>query len=82
MSITRRQYEVLTILSQDGPWSVQKVALTLGITSAAATKLLLRLESQGWVKRELDEWDHRRVKASLTPVGKKMLKLERSTLRN
>jgi DNA-binding MarR family transcriptional regulator len=42
-----------------------------GVTSGAITNRVGRLESRGWVKREVDPDDRRQVLVSLTPEGLK-----------
>ena len=42
-----------------------------GVTSGAITNRVGRLESRGWVKREVDPDDRRHVLVSLTPEGLK-----------
>ncbi len=67
--ITPRQLEVLTSLCSRDHWSVGEVAISLKISSAAATKAVARLERKGLVMRSVDIMDRRCVNVSLTRVG-------------
>jgi DNA-binding MarR family transcriptional regulator len=64
--LTLRQREVLTLLSGRQRWSVGEIAAALGVSSTAATKAVVRLESKGFVSRSENEIDRRRVDVRLT----------------
>jgi DNA-binding MarR family transcriptional regulator len=68
-SITPRQVEVLTMLARRERWSVGEVASALGVSSAAATKAIIRLERKGLVTRSVDMMDRRCVNVQLTSAG-------------
>lgn len=68
-SITLRQREILTLLSQRQQWTVGEIAALLSVSSAAATKNVNRLERKQLVKRKVDEFDRRYVLVSLTVDG-------------
>jgi len=68
-SITPRQLEVLSFLASREQWSVGEIASGLGISSAAATKAISRLERKGLVTRTVDAMDRRCVNVRLTRVG-------------
>jgi len=68
-SITPRQLEVLTFLFSRDHWSVGEVATSLKISSAAATKAVVRLERKGLVMRSINLMDRRCVNVSLTHAG-------------
>lgn len=68
-SITPRQFEVLGYLAKREHWSVGEVASTLGVSSAAATKAIARLERKGLVTRTVDIMDRRCVNVRLTRSG-------------
>lgn len=68
-SITPRQLEVLTFLCSRDHWLVGEVAISLKISSAAATKAVARLERKGLVMRSVDLMDRRCVNVSLTRAG-------------
>lgn len=68
-NVTPRQLEVLTFLSRRDHWLVGEVAATLKVSSAAATKAIVRLERKGLVTRAVDMMDRRCVNVSLTRAG-------------
>jgi predicted ArsR family transcriptional regulator len=67
--LTPRQQEVLTVLACRQQWSVGEIAAALGVSSPAATKAVVRLESKGFVRRSENEMDRRRVDVRLTSVA-------------
>lgn len=73
MSISPRQREILTVLSEHEQWSIGEIARALRISSPGATKMMRYLERRGFVTRESDNQDGRRVNVSLTCFGKKTL---------
>ncbi|HYU74594.1 MAG TPA: MarR family transcriptional regulator [Ktedonobacteraceae bacterium] len=73
-SITPRQLEVLGHLAGRERWSVGEVASTLGVSSAAATKAIARLERKGLVTRTVDVMDRRCVNVRLTRSGSDVLR--------
>ncbi|GLZ77274.1 putative HTH-type transcriptional regulator YcgE [Actinorhabdospora filicis] len=46
---------------EDGPFTAKSIAELTGLTSGSATRLVDRLEKGGWVRRQRDEEDRRRV---------------------
>ncbi len=68
-SVTPRQIEVLTFLAKQDHWSVGAVAVALGVSSAAATKAIARLERKGLVTRSVDMMDRRCVNVHITRAG-------------
>lgn len=68
-SITPRQLEVLAFLSRRDHWLVGEVATALGVSSAAATKAIARLERKGLVTRSVDVIDRRCVNVRITRAG-------------
>lgn len=73
-SVTPRQIEVLTVLSEREYWSVGEVASALSISSAAATKAIARLERKGLVIRSIDMMDQRCVNVRVTSAGTDVLR--------
>ena len=69
ISVTPRQIEVLTFLSKREHLSVGEVATALGVSSAAATKAIARLERKGLVTRSVDMMDRRCVNVRITRTG-------------
>ena len=72
-AVTPRQLEVLTRLSTREQWSIGEVALLLGVSSAAATKAIARLERKGLVSRTVDEVDRRCVNVRVTQAGNQII---------
>lgn len=68
-AITARQLEVLTNLAQREQWSIGEVASALGVSSAAATKAIARLERKGLVSRAVNMMDRRSVNVRVTRAG-------------
>ena len=77
VNITPRQYEILTILKQRHQWSVSDVADELGVSCAAATKAITRLERKGLVARAIDPMDRRRVNVHVTTPGTEFIASEK-----
>lgn len=53
--------ECLDLLDWTGPIAAGEIGTHLGLTSGAVTGLIDRLEEAGWVRRERDPRDRRRV---------------------
>lgn len=68
-SLTPRQLEVLAFLAGREHWSVGEVASALGVSSAAATKAIARLERKSLVTRSVDRMDRRCVNVRITRAG-------------
>lgn len=67
--ITPRQLELLQVLTNRQHMSVGEVATALGVSSAAATKAIARLERKGLATRTIDIMDRRCVNVRLTRSG-------------
>ena len=74
ITITPRQFEVLSRLARREYWSVGEIASALGVSSAAATKAVARLERKGLVRRSENMMDRRSVNVTLTHTGKEALR--------
>lgn len=74
--ITFARYEVLVLLSfsRSGNLPLSLIGERLMVHPTSVTNLIDRLETQGLVARTVDAADRRRVLASLTPEGKRVLK--------
>jgi DNA-binding MarR family transcriptional regulator len=74
--ITFARYEVLVLLSfsRTGSLPLSKVGERLMVHPTSVTNLIDRLETQGLVVRRVDAADRRRILASLTPEGRRVLK--------
>ncbi len=75
LRMIRTKHRVL--LSNSDRWSVGQIASALGVSSAAATKAVVRLERKGLVKRSENTIDRRRVDVSLTRTGTKNARPDR-----
>ena len=75
VTITARQYKVLELLSRSRSCSVGQIASALGVSSAAATKIVIRLEKKGLVVRRINEMDRRAVNVNLTRAGTESTRL-------
>ena len=80
--ITFARFEVLVLLSfsRSGSLPLNKVGERLMVHPTSVTNLIDRLEAQGLVARETDAADRRRILASLTPAGQRVLKLATAAL--
>ena len=74
--ITFARYEVLVLLSfsRTGSLPLSKVGERLMVHPTSVTNLIDRLEAQGLVTRTVDAADRRRVLASLTSDGRRVLR--------
>ena len=70
LGLTYPQYITMLALWERDGVMVAALGARLGLDSGTMTPLLKRLESAGFVKRQRDNQDERRVVISLTPVGK------------
>ncbi|GAC1400428.1 MAG: hypothetical protein NVSMB49_12690 [Ktedonobacteraceae bacterium] len=73
VSVTPRQTEILTFLAKQDHWSVGEIASKLGVSSAAATKAIARLERKGLVTRSVDMMDRRCVNVRITHAASDMI---------
>jgi DNA-binding MarR family transcriptional regulator len=79
-NITPRQLEVLGCLAQRDHWSVGEVATLLGVSSAAATKVLARLERKGLITREENVLDRRCADITITRAARELLRTQATDL--
>jgi len=68
-----QQYRLLGAIGRRAR-TLGQIARIQGVTPATATTLVTTLESRGWVNREHDPDDRRRVVVSLTDCGADVLK--------
>jgi DNA-binding MarR family transcriptional regulator len=61
IGIHQTDQECLDLLDWTGPLTAGEIGAHLGLTSGAVTGLIDRLEDAGWVRRERDPDDRRRV---------------------
>jgi DNA-binding MarR family transcriptional regulator len=74
-ALSRRAYIALTAVDQGGPDGIRpsEVAVQLGVSRAAATTFVQRLESRGLVETTPDADDDRVVRVTLTRRGLEVL---------
>lgn len=68
--------EVIALLNAEGPTIAGRLAETTGLTTGAITQMLDRLETAGFVQRERDPTDGRRVIVRLAGDGDAARKIE------
>jgi DNA-binding MarR family transcriptional regulator len=64
---------VLLSLHEKNPCFIDDIVTKLCLDTGTLTPLLKKLQSEGWVNRQRDLKDERRVQVSLTPVGEKII---------
>lgn len=69
LGLTYPQYLVMLVLWEKQPCAVSELGERLLLDSGTLTPLLKRLQSAGWVHRERDPLDERRVLVLLTESG-------------
>ena len=74
-SVTSRQVEVLALLSRSTSCSIGEIASAFGVSYAAASKMINRLEDKGLVTRSINEMDRRAADIRITEKGSQMVRL-------
>jgi DNA-binding MarR family transcriptional regulator len=67
LGLNRTDMRCLDILDREGPLAAGQLAAATGLTTAAITTVLDRLERAGYARRTRDSGDRRRVLVELTP---------------
>ena len=75
ISVTSRQVEVLTMLSRATVCSLGEIASAFGVSYAAASKMINRLEDKGLVTRSINEMDRRSTDIRITGKGTQIVRL-------
>jgi len=70
LGATYPQYLALLVLWETDSIGVNELGARLFLDSGTLTPLLKRMQAQGWIERERDQADERRVIVSLTPAGR------------
>ena len=70
LGLTYPQYLVMLVLWETDDVSVGELGHRLSLDSGTLTPLLKRLESAGFITRQRDRQDERRVRVQLTPAGR------------
>ncbi len=72
LGMTYPQYLVMLALWQQNQQSINALGAHLHLDSGTLTPLLKRMELSGWLTRQRDPQDERRVTIALTPAGRKL----------
>jgi DNA-binding MarR family transcriptional regulator len=72
--ITLKQFYVLRQLKKEMVLNPSQIAEMLYCDRPTATVVIKNMEKQGWVKRELDPEDSRRIKVTLKAAGQTKMK--------
>lgn len=72
--ITLKQFYVLRQLKKETVLNPSQIAEMLYCDRPTATVVIKNMEKQGWVKRELDPDDSRRIKVTLKAAGQRKMK--------
>jgi DNA-binding MarR family transcriptional regulator len=70
----RPAFGFVLLAARDAPTTVREVALLMGTTKQAASKLLDTMEDASYVRRGIDRTDGRQRPVTLTPRGAKLLR--------
>lgn len=68
LGVNRTDVRCLDIIDREGPVAAGRLADLSGLTTAAVTAVVDRLERSGYVRRLRDSSDRRRVLVELTPL--------------
>lgn len=69
LGLTYPQYLVMLVLWEGDALAVHELGQRLHLDSGTLTPLLKRMETAGWLKRDRDAEDERRVRVTLTDKG-------------
>jgi DNA-binding MarR family transcriptional regulator len=78
--LTLSQHQVLMALDENEEMRVGELAVAAGIAAPTATRMLDRLEHDGFIERHPSANDRRAVAVSMTPAGEEMLALKRNAV--
>jgi DNA-binding MarR family transcriptional regulator len=68
LGVNRTDLRCLNIVENEGPMTAGRLAELSGLTTAAVTAVLDRIERAGYARRVRDEKDRRQVIVELTPL--------------
>jgi len=74
LGLTPTDHKTLEVLDRLGPQTAGEIAAHTGLAAASITSLLDRLEAKGFVRRERDTTDRRRVNVVLTGTHAEQLR--------
>lgn len=69
LGLTYPQYLVMLVLWEKDDCMVSELGERLFLDSGTLTPLLKRMQASGWLQRQRDAADERRVRIALTPAG-------------
>ena len=72
LGMTYPQYLAMLVLWERDGLMVSELGERLSLDSGTLTPLLKRMEAAGWISRQRDAQDERRVTVRLTPGGRKL----------
>lgn len=72
LGLTYPQYLVMLVLWESSPLTVSELGTRLFLDSGTLTPLLKRMQASGWLLRERDAKDERRVIVSLSDAGRQL----------
>lgn len=78
--LTLSQHQVLLALDENEEMRVGELAVAAGIAAPTATRMLDRLEQDGFIERHVSANDRRAVAVSLTAAGQEMLAHKRDAV--
>jgi DNA-binding MarR family transcriptional regulator len=70
LGINRTDARCMDIIDREGPLTAGRLAERSGLTTAAVTAVLDRLEEKGYARRLRDETDRRRVLVEMTALAR------------
>lgn len=76
------QEQVLFLLDENGPQALAELAERLDIRAPTITKTVTRMEAQGFLSRAVSREDARSIIISLTPEGRRVMKIGRDIVRD
>lgn len=72
VTLTSHQASILDHLTEDEPIGLYDLATHMGVTPSTMSLLINRLVNLGYVRREKDRLDSRKLNLTLTPAGAKI----------
>jgi len=73
LNLPLTHFEPMSVIDRHGSCRVYEIASELGITTGGASKLVDRIEADGYCRRRPNPGDRRSSLLELTPAGRKLL---------
>lgn len=80
LGVTSPQRLVIRVIGQSPQLTASEIAATLGLHPSTLSGVLSRLESQGFLERQVDATDRRRARFKLTVSGRRIDALRKGTV--